>query len=367
MRKFLSILFFLPTLLLAQVPLNYIGQSYVDTLCVNVNGISIPRSNLATFVFKNNYVQSCNTGGYMLQAGVETNTYPQYVNTLPNSQIIGNKFVWAGDQNANTITHGVFTGYEANARIMYNYLDYVPMGIIRKSDGMTDSTGVVAYNIIRNPLAVGIVVKGMNGVRIYNNTLYSEDSSYVSPGIGTWRGLIDVYENDNPVANAKGVKIKNNIFYTKNRIYSINVMNTSCLEGFESDYNIFWCETGGEPVFMVAGVQKTLTQWREMGYDTHSQVMDPYFINTTDLVPSWRMQWGTPTEFDMGIAANARWEVGVDIPLVKQNGYWQQGARVYEGNMVIFYRQGRVLSGDTINIPLTTGKITVRQGEIIIE
>jgi len=349
----------------AQVPLNYIGQSYVDTLCTNVNGISIPRSQLAAFVFKNNYVQSCNTNGYMLQAGVENNTYPQYVNTLPNSEIIGNKFIWAGDQNANTITHGVFTGYEANARIMYNYLDYVPMGIIRKSDGMTDTSGVVAYNIIRNPPAVGVVVKGMNGVRIYNNTFYSEDSMYVSPGIGTWRGLIDVYKNDNPVADAKGVKIKNNIFYTKNLIYNINVMDLACLEGFESDYNIFWCEKG-EPVFIVAGVQKTLTQWREMGYDTHSQVMNPYFINTIDLVPSWRMQWGTPTEFDMGIAANARWEVGKDIDLVKQNGYWQQGARVYEGGLVIFYQEGRLVN-DTTNIPLKTGKIFTKKGEIIVQ
>jgi len=79
------------------------------------------------------------------------------------------------------------------------------------------------------------------------------------------------------------------------------------------------------------------------------------------------MQWGTPTEFDMGIATNAKWEVGKDIPLVRQNGYWQQGARIYEGNMVIFYRQGRVISGDSTNIPLTTGKIVIRQGEIIIE
>ena len=156
MKKYLIILFLFPVSLLAQVNLSYIGQTFIDTTCTNVNGISIPRTDLATFVFKNNYVEACNTGGYMLQAGVESNTYPQYVNTLPNSEIIGNKFVWTGDQNANTITHGIFTGYEANARIMYNYLDYVPMGIIRKSNGMTDSTGVVAYNIIRNPPAGGV-------------------------------------------------------------------------------------------------------------------------------------------------------------------------------------------------------------------
>ena len=365
MRKLLVILFLLPSILSAQIVLTYEGQRYVDTVCQNVNGISVPRTEKTIFTFKNNYVQACNINGYLLQAGHESpNTTLDH--KLDGELITGNKFVWTGDQNAATITHGIFTGYQNNVKIMYNYLDYVPMGIIRKSNGWTDSTGVVAYNIIRNPPAVGIVVKGMNGVRIYNNTLYSEDSLYVSPGIGTWRGLIDVYENDNPVASATHVKIKNNIFYTKNRITNINVMNESCLEGFESDYNIFWCESG-EPVFRIAGVELTLTQWRERGYDLHSQVMNPYFINTTDLLPRYRMQWGTPTEFDMGIAASDYWALGFEPTLTQQDGYWQQGARIYEGDLVIFYRGGRLLEGDSTNIVLKTGKVVIKQGEIEIQ
>ena len=365
MKRLVWILLFIPSILSSQIILTWEGQNYIDTTCTNVNGLSVPRTSLTTFTFKNNYVQACNINGYMLQAGHEApNTVMDH--KLDGEQIIGNKFVWRGDQDAATITHGIFTGYQNNVRIMYNYLDYVPMGIIRKSNGWTDTSGVVAYNTIRNPPAVGIVVKGMNGVRIYNNTLYSEDSVYVSGGIGTWRGLIDVYKNDNPVADAKHVKIKNNIFYTVNRITNINVMDTACLEGFESDYNIFWCEAG-EPLFRIGGVQLTLTQWRECGYDLHSQVMNPHFINTTDLVPSYRMQWGTPTEFDMGIAANESWATGFDLSLVKQNGYWQQGARVYEGGMVIFYRDATVIGNDSTMIDMKFGKATINQGEIIIQ
>lgn len=366
MKRILWILLLIPAPLFSQIILTWQGLNYIDTACTNLNGISVPRTEPTTFTFKNNYVEACNTSGYLLQAGHEA---PSTVldHKLDGEQIIGNKFVWRGDQDAATITHGIFTGYQTDVRIMYNYLDYVPMGIIRKSNGMTDTTGVVAYNIIRNPPAVGIVVKGMNGVRIYNNTLYSEDSVYVSGGIGTWRGLIDVYKNDNPVADAKGVKIKNNIFYTVNRIANINVMDTACLEGFESDYNIFWCEAG-EPMFMLAGNRLTLTQWRERGYDLHSQVMNPYFINTRDLVPSFRMQWGTPTAFDMGIAANASWVTGRDLPLVRQNGlYWQQGARIYEGNMVIFYREATVIGNDSVAVNMKFGKVRIGQGEIIIE
>lgn len=365
MKKLLVILFLLPAILSAQVVLTYEGQKYVDTICENVNGLSIPRTEQTTFTFKNNYVQACNTGGYILQAGHEApNTILDH--KLDGELIVGNKFVWAGDQNANTITHGIFTGYQNNVRIMYNYLDYVPMGIVRKSNGWTDSTGVVAYNIIRNPPAVGIVVKGMNGVRIYNNTLFSVDSLYVGPGIGTWRGLIDVYENDNPVGSAKGVKIKNNIFYTKRKLTNINVMNESCLEGFESDYNIFWCEEG-EPMFMIGGNRLTFTQWKARGYDLHSMVMNPHFKDFVNFVPEFRIQWGTPTEFDMGIAMSDYWAVGFDPVLVKQDGYWQQGARIYEGDLVIFYRGGRLLEGDSTNIPLKTGKVVIKQGEIEIQ
>ena len=365
MKRLIWILLFIPSTLFSQIILTWQGQQYIDTVCTNLNGISVPRTQPTTFTFKNNYVQACNTSGYLLQAGHEEPN-AALDRRLDGEQILSNKFVWAGDQNANTITHGIFTGYHTGVKVMYNYLDYVPMGIVRKSNGMTDTTGVVAYNIIRNSPAVGIVVKGMNGVRIYNNTIYSEDSVYVSPGIGTWRGLIDVYKNDNPVADAKGVKIKNNIFYTRNKIANINIMDTACLEGFESDHNIFWCEAG-EPMFRIAGADLTLTQWRARGYDLHSQVMDPYFINTRDLVPSYRMQWGTPTEFDVGIAANAEWIVGRDLALTRQQGYWQQGARIYEGNLVIFYRDAQVIGGDSTVINVKFGKITVRQGEITIK
>ncbi len=365
MKRWLIILLLIPTLMSAQDTILYQGQTYVDTLCDVSYGVTVNRSNPAKFIFRNNFVTGCNTTGYMLEAGQESPG--SYTSHLNGEEIIGNKFMWVGDQNANTITHGIFTGYNTDVRIMYNYVNHVPMSIIRKSDGMTDTSGVVAYNIIVSPPAVGIVVKGMNGVRIYNNTLYSEDSLYVGPGVGTWRGLIDVYENDNPIGSAKGTKIMNNIFYTKRKLTNINVMNESCLEGFESDYNVFWCEEG-EPMFMIAGNRLTLTQWRARGYDLHSTVVNPHFKDLIDFAPSYRIQWGTPTEFDMGIAVSDYWVAGFDMNLVRQNGpYWQQGARIYEGDFIIFYRSGQLIQGDSINTPLKTGKVVINQGIIRIE
>jgi hypothetical protein len=370
MKWLLTILLLFPFSLFAQDTLLIEGQTFVDTISGKSYGVTLNRTAPVKFIFKNNSVTGRNVSGYMLEAGFEVPS--GNTENLKGEIITGNYFNWVGDQNANTITHGIFTGYNTDVKVMYNFLNYVPMGIIRKSNGMTDSTGVVAYNIIRNPPAVGVVVKGMNGVRIYNNTFYSEDSTYVAPGIGTWRGLIDVYTNTDTLTHknafgyAKNVKIKNNIFYTKRRIINVNVMDTACLEGFECDYNIYWCESG-EPLFRIAGQYLTFTQWQARGYDLHSMVMNPYFINTTDLVPERRIQWGTPTEFDMGIAASDYWVTGFDPVLVRQGEYWQQGARIYEGDMVIFFRSGHLFYGDSTHVELSTGKIVISQGELIIE
>lgn len=346
------------------------GIVYVDTLCDVSYGVTVPRSVPIKFIFRNNSVTACNIQGYMLEAGMEVPS--GNTNTLRGAEITGNKFTWVGDHNASTITHGIFTGFNTDVKIMYNYVDRVPMSIIRKSNGLTDTDGVVAYNIVVSPPAVGVVVKGMNGVRIYNNTFFSDEPPYLSPGIGTWRGLIDVYSNADTAiykdafGYAKNTKIKNNIFYTVNKIPNVNIMNVESLEGFECDNNIYWCESG-EPMFRIAGVDLTFTQWRARGYDTLSIVMNPHFKDFVDFVPEFRLQWGTPTEFDMGIAMSDYWSVGLDPQLVRQDGYWQQGARIYEGDMVIFYRGGRLIEGDSTNIILKTGKVIIKQGELKIE
>lgn len=323
-----------PILSLPQVALTYEGQTYVDTNCGTSYGVTVPKSEPTTFIFRNNYVTGCNINGYMLEAGTEVPS--ANTNNLKGEQIIGNKFVWTGDENANTITHGLFTGYNIDAVIKYNYVDNVPMSIIRKSNGLVNTTGGVAYNIIKNPPAVGVVVKGMSGVKIYNNTFYSDETMYTGPGQGTWRGLIDVYTNTDTTVypDAYGVshdtKIKNNIFYTKNQIYNINVMDTESLVGFESDYNVFFCEAG-EPIFIVAGQRKTFTEWRALGYDAHSVVVNPHFNNLTDFVPATRLNFGTDlgSEFNMGLSTLATWTVGSSPALQDQNNTWQVGARVY--------------------------------------
>lgn len=324
MRYLLSLFFLLITLSVsAQTVLTIQGQTYTNSDETWL-GVVIPRSSPTTLTFKNNSIRSSNLYGYMLQAGDETVAANN--NNLDGATITGNRFTWTGT-DMKSITHGLFTGHNINVNIKYNYLDHVPMGIIRKSTtNMVNTSGGVAYNIIRST-NVGIVVKGMSGVHIYNNTLYQDRSTSE-----TWRGLIDIYTNQdvNPVSISHNTRIYNNIFYTKYGTTCINVIDIESLTGLQSDYNIYYCETGS-PRFRVAGSLKTFEEWQAMGYDTHSKVVNPNFRDFVNFVPAARLNYGTNlgTAWAVGLSVNAKWGT-TDPEKATQNGTWQVGAIIYK-------------------------------------
>jgi len=324
LKKILTILFFAinSSVLSAQTILIIEGRVENNSESGMWEGIYIPRSQPTTFIYRNNSITSVNASGYLLQAGDEGVSGSN--NNLDGEVITGNKFTWNGT-DPTSITHGVFTGYNINAILKYNYLDNVPMGLLRKSNGMNNTSGGVAYNIVINP-KTACVAKGINNVNIYNNTFYSSKTTSE-----TWRGLVDIYTNTDGGLNARstGTKIFNNIFYTKHKILNIKIYENECLPGFESDYNLFWCEEG-EPVFEIAGVLKTFTQWQALGYDTHSVVINPNFIDFTDFVPGARLDYGTNlgTNWEKGLSVAAVWGL-TDPETANQNGAWQVGARIY--------------------------------------
>jgi hypothetical protein len=295
------------------------------------SGINISRKKPVAFIFRNNSVTSVNSGGYMLQAGDEA---PGPTNNNLDGEIIsGNKFIWNGTDIAATITHGIFLGYNNNVQIKYNYLYRIPTGIVLKSNGMTNVSGGVAYNIINKTGTIGVVVKGINGINIFNNTFYSDQVKWTSKlKPGTPYGLVDIYANDGlkPLEYSKGTKIRNNIFYTVHQICNINIVEEADAEGFESDYNIFWCESG-TPMFKYLGVEKTFAEWQALGYDTHSRIINPDFINLTDFVPRARLDYGTDlgSNWITGLSIKAVWVPGSSPATKDQNGPWQVGARIY--------------------------------------
>jgi Secretion system C-terminal sorting domain len=288
-------------------------------------GVNIPRSEPTTFTYRNNSVASINSAGYMLQAGDEAGNSQN--NNLDGMNITGNIFTWNGT-DFSSITHAVFTGYNINSIIRYNYLDKTPHGILFKSgsdDGlnMTYTSGGAAYNILKNA-RLSLRIKGMNGIHVFNNTFYNDQGTDWTMSIIE----IDANHDRSVPAPSLGTRIFNNIFYTKYQIPNIRI-ESWCLNDFESDYNVFYCETG-TPVFAIDDVLKTFTEWQAMGYDAHSVIVNPDFVNTTGFVPVSRLDYGRDLgmEWQTGLSTNATWSSHYPATTA-QNGIWQSGARVF--------------------------------------
>lgn len=301
------------------------GTTTVSNTAGNWSGVNIPRNTPTNLIFRNNSITSVNNEGYLLQAGDES-PLPEN-NNLDGEVITGNKFIWNGEYSSSIITHGLFAGYNINSTVKYNYLQNVPYGIIFKSGtnagvNMTFTSGGCAYNIWKNGKFAGRV-KGINGVKFYNNTFYSGD------GKGWYLLLITANMDRTVPSPSIGTKVFNNIFYSTIQIPMIKI-ESGCLNNFESDYNLFWC-TEGEPTFMIDGKAVSWTQWRSRGYDAHSKIVNPDFINTTDLVPRARLDFGKDlgTAWQTGLSTSAVWVVGSAPATANQNGNWQVGARLH--------------------------------------
>jgi len=305
-----------------------IGQTITST-DPEWDGYYINNSYKQNLFFTNNAITSVNTSMYMLKAGDDYQTSTN--NNLDYAEITGNKLTWNGTQTGSIITHGLFAGYNINQIIKWNYLRYVPYGIIFKSGAygnpnMNITYGSASYNIVNGGRFAGRC-KGINGSRFYNNTFYGDAGSWYlmlinenSDGEPTYPG--------NPSINTK---VKNNIFYTTTKTPSISI-DTGSLSGFECDYNIYWCEAGDHtPVFAIDGSTRTWAEWRALGYDAHSVVVNPNFTNMEDFIPTARLDYGTDlgTEFNTGLSTAATWVVGVTPATRIQSGTWQVGARIF--------------------------------------
>lgn len=330
MRKVL--VFILPVLysipLFTQEVLKNEGLVVNNTITGNWGGVNIPRNVPVKLYFQNNSITSVNSSGYLLQAGDEAPLLSN--NRLDGALISGNKFVWKGTVTPSIITHGLFYGYNINGLIQYNYLDNVPYGIIFKSGtdagvNMTFTTGGAAYNIVKNG-HFAVRMKGINGVKVYNNTFYSGDQA------GWYLVLITENMDRANGAPSLGARLFNNIFYTKYKIPSIKVDVRETFQDFQCDYNLYYCEEGDhKPVFSIGDVEYSWEEWRSLGYDTHSVVLNPDFINTVTFVPRGRLDYGTDlgSEWQSGLSVSAVWTPGTAPATTLQNGIWQTGAVIY--------------------------------------
>ena len=327
-----------------KIQLTIEGQTYINTITGVWNGVEIPRTSPTDFIFRNNSITSVNSQNYMLLAGDEL---PLSTNNMLDGEIItGNKLTWNGSGTSGL--EGMQIGYNKNQIVKYNYFDKPYYAIVYKAGtstgtSMISTSGGFAYNIIKNS-TIGLRIKGMSGINIYNNTLYDDIHTNVA-------GMINITANtDQPVAAAAlGTKIKNNIFYMKYPIRAISIATVCVSSSFECDYNIYYCATG-DPTFEIGSTQYNFTQWQAMGYDKHSIIINPNFINTTSLVPTVRLDYGTNlgADWQTGLSTTSNWIVGSAPAIMNQNGVWQVGSYVFNSTShstlgKLIKSQGRLL------------------------
>ncbi len=324
MRKYFIILFLsISSFVYSQTVLNMEGQNYTNSDPA-WTGIIPNFSIKTTFSFRNNSIICVNTGAHMLSAGNESPTSSD--NNFDGEVISGNKITWNGSGVVET--EALLLGYNKNHVVEYNYLDKTPYAAVFKSGNsstgnMTSTTGGFAYNIVRNS-QVHVRVKGMNGVPIFNNTFFDNNTPA--------NAFIYISLNpDNGKAASTGTKIKNNIFYTTTGKGMIYAQEPGDLSGLVCDYNVYYSSTGS-PRFYNGSSWLNFIQWQALGYDLHSVVLNPQFIDVTSLVPTARLNYGTDlgTSFQAGLSVKASWVVGSSPATTNQNGPWQVGAIIYD-------------------------------------
>jgi hypothetical protein len=270
-------------------------------------------------IFKNNVISAQVTSAHIVIFGSEGSTAGNHMQD--GATITGNKIAWTGTSLTDQ-TGGIVVGYNVNASIEYNYLLNCPYGVSVKSTGFVYTAGGIAYNVYSSSFRVGVCIKGMNNVKVYNNTFYNERTQDVV-------GSVYITSNFDEPGNQPSTnsQIFNNVFYTKHRVANIYCDQAS-LSGLQCDYNLYWCEDG-EPVFVVAGQLTTMTQWKALGYDQHSVVMNPNFTDMVKFIPSAQLNYGTNlgNEWQNGLDVNTQWN-GTDPVVSPQGTTWQVGAYV---------------------------------------
>lgn len=328
MKKLIYIILLFSSVLTAQEPYSFSG---VDTVLSTSNGYNVfPRSSSHVVDIRNNKFYKSETTGYILLAGDDSYNVANAHN-LDDAVIKGNYIEYGGAWASGTV-HGIMAGYNVNYDIAYNYFDGIRYSIVHEGgydDGtpMAHISGGIHGNIIRN--CTYTYLWGYDSIRFYNNTVYSSKTDSWPIQIGKSNGTaIPAY--------AKSVQIVNNIFYFTEATEVLSVA-TDCDTGLVVDYNVYYCENGidNKPSFRYKGVGKTFTEWQALGYDEHSVIADPNFVDTINFVPTSRLDYGTNlgTEYDYVLATTSDWVVGTAPDTIQHNGTWQSGAIAYAPNV----------------------------------
>jgi hypothetical protein len=333
MRKLLTILLiFVCYVAVAQEPYIFSG---VDSTLDSYQGYAIyPRtSEQVVNISLSRFIQPTSSG-YILQCG-DDGYIAETVHNLDGAIIKGNYLEFTGTPATGSL-HGMIAGYNINYDISRNYIKNSFFGIVHEGgyDGtglpMENTSGGIYGNIFNNTRS-GIYIWGYDSSRFFGNLIYNSLSASASSNpirVGLSNGTT-------PNAYSKNARIINNIIYSINDLTAVWVY-AGCDTGLVVDYNVYYCETctDNAPSFRVVDTIYDWDEWRALGYDAHSVILDPNFIDTISFVPDHPLYYGTSLEDDYqyGLSPDTDWSswvVGTPHDSVQQGTVWQVGPYVY--------------------------------------
>jgi hypothetical protein len=256
----------------------------------------------------NNRFISYSDNAYVIQVGEEaTSARDNMITPIITGNLILGEYDFGG--SASGSKHCIFVGFNVNPIISYNYVSGDHIGIVVKHLGGVYDSALIIGNLFEN-CDRGILVKGVNGAKLYNNTIVSNIAG--SDGI----------ETETTATETSNLVIKNNIIKTVS--WCIKITNGAQV-GLISDNNVL---VGNSFYYMTATI--TYSAWKALGFDSNSTDNDPVLINLIPTIPITGIALGAA--YDEGLDISTNWGSDTTLPNVvtkQQGANWDIGAYVH--------------------------------------
>jgi len=204
-----------------------------------------------------------------------------------------------------TIAHNIYIGFQKDGIMRYNYVNGGGICLIYKGSSGTESTEAAIYgNIAINGFNNDLYVKGVRGMKVYNNTFYNNwNTLSLANGHMFYTG--GNYGGDEP----DNCIFKNNIVIDESVLdyTELIYVGTPATLGFVSDNNILFTQNGKVGYFGGLVAECDFTTWQAAGFDANSLNQNTPFFD----LATWKMWLATPVK--SGADLDAMFETLLDI------------------------------------------------------
>jgi len=141
------------------------------------------------------------------------------------------------------------------------------------------SSRCTAYGNIVLRSGVGAIVNPGEFNTIENNV-------FVANAVGICFQAADPFQDLKPPLGSNRF-LRNIIYLTKPEAVAYNLRNWTDRTVAEADFNVFWNAGGAVVLEIQAGpdqplARRSLAEWQQAGYDRHSRIVDPQFIDLSN-------------------------------------------------------------------------------------